>query len=204
MSRKIGMKNAVKSADMGPKRLLGQADDVRQFFLGTLVGIANGFHEQEDPADEARVMVGLRGAFRWIDSDEKINILQGPILWVPPSLHDPVAEVLKPLLYQQDDEGNFITDEHGGFKPIRGARPQVNVAFKVYTIRASNPQGYTWLFEPLIQPSADDADPLSRLMAQVGLPLAGPDTAAQIEDASKIKAVTEAAQVETEKAAKRR
>jgi len=133
--------------DLGePAMVKAQPENVMQYALGTLVGIATGFIERTDPK-EGTIFEGLSGTFRSIPSDETKDELESGVLFIPDAFHNLVAATLRDLLK---------TDPNA----------QVKFAFEISSIRAKNPAGYSWNFKPMIE--SESENPLDAFIGSVG------------------------------------
>ena len=134
--------------DLGnPDIIKTQPETVKRYVHGTLVVMADGFLERTDPKS-GQVYEGLTGMFRSIPADEKEEELESGVLFIPDAFHNLIAGTLRE---QQKIDPNA----------------KVNTVFEIASVRASNPQGRSWDFKPLIENQA--ANPVDNLLAQVGM-----------------------------------
>ena len=153
--------------DLGnPDLIKTQPESVKRLVLGTLIGIADGFIERTNPKD-GEIMEGLSGQFRSVPADEKDDELESGVLFIPDAFHNLIAATLRDM--KKNDPN-----------------AKVNFAFEVAAIRASNPQGRSWDFKPVIESQSEN--PLDAFIGSIGklqikdgrkiLAIAGPSNAA--------------------------
>ena len=163
----ISQRGKLVLKDLGnPDAIKSQPDTVRRLVLGTLIGIADGFQERTNPKD-GEVMEGLIGQFRSIPADPEADQLESGVLFIPDAFHNLIAATLRKA--KETD-----------------ANAKVNFAFEVASIRATNPQGRSWDFKPLIENETEN--PLDAFIGVIGRP--------QIKDGRRVLAIAAPASAE--------
>lgn len=137
-----------------------------KLILGKFIGIASGFVERTSP-DKTEKFPGLKGQFRVIPADPKLEELESGVCFFPDAYHNMIADPLKAAI-DGDPARNIPGDPHANSR----------FAFQVAAIPAKNPAGYSWEFTPLMQP--DRISPLDDLMSGIQQ-LAAPAANKQIE-----------------------
>jgi hypothetical protein len=161
----IAQRTKIVPKDLGdPSIIKLQPEETKRYMLGTIIGIVTGFVFRADLKDADRKMEGLSGSFRSIPADEKRDELESGILWLPDAFHNIIAATFRKM--SEDDKN-----------------AQLRFAYEIYSIRASNPIGYSWEFKPKIE--ATGGNPLNELLSDLGeiksvngkrvLALAGPN-----------------------------
>lgn len=161
--------------DMGnPKIIATQPETVREIHLGVLMGQANDFVTRTIEKDSS-VMEGLAGNFRVVPVDldgtvHDTEAKESGILWIPDAFHNIIAGKLRAA--KATDPGATI-----------------DFIFDVVVIRANNPQGYSWQFNPIREFSGKN--PLDELFNEYGATkhaqIAAREKAKQLEDKSSSK-----------------
>lgn len=111
--------------------------------IGTIIGQASGTKDVKAPNGD--VFSALRGRFEATNADTG-EITVGGICYLPSGFHDMVEEQIKAL---GDDPGT------------------VEFAYRVWSVTATNPQKFSYAFEPMLKPRGADA--LAELRALVAL-----------------------------------
>ena len=143
----ISQRSKLVLKDLGnPDEIKSHPETVRRLVLGTLIGKADGFVQRANPKD-GEIMEGLSGMFRSIPAKPDADQLESGVLFIPDAFHNLIASTLRK---QQTDDPNATVD----------------FAFEVASIRATNAQGRSWDFKPLIEQKADN--PLDRLVSAIG------------------------------------
>lgn len=156
----ISQRTKLVLKDLGnPDAIKSQKDDVKRLVLGTLVGRASGFIERTNPKD-GEVMEGLTGEFRSIPADAEADQLESGVLFIPDAFHNLIAARLKKA---KEADANAV----------------INFAFEVASVRATNPQGRSWDFKPMIDPGEEN--PMDKLVSSLG--------ALQIKDGRRVLAL---------------
>lgn len=107
--------------------------------IGTVIGRATGIKLIKMPNGDT--FEGLRGSFEASNSDTG-EITSSAICYLPAGFHDGVLEKLR---------GDDVA--------------AVDFAYRVYSVPAGNPQGFSYAFEPLLPPK--ESDELSSLRALI-------------------------------------
>lgn len=143
--------------DLGdPASIAGEPVEVKSYVLGRLIGIARGIVTRTDDKN-GQVYEGLKGEFRSIPSEREIakgrEPLESGICYIPDAFHNMVAAALAKA---QENDRNA----------------EINFAFEVIAVRASNPAGRSWEFRPLLPVKAENR--LDALMGEVQKALPAP------------------------------
>jgi hypothetical protein len=150
----ISQRTKLVLKDLGnPDEIKSQPDTVRRMVLGTLVGRAGGFIERTNPKD-GEVMEGLTGEFRSIPANPEADQLESGVLFIPDAFHNLIASKLREA---KKADANAV----------------INFAFEVASVRATNPQGRSWDFKPMID--AGEENPLDKLVSALGTLQIGKD-----------------------------
>lgn len=149
--------------DLGnPQMIATMPENITEYFMGTLYGIAAGIVTRTDDKT-GTIYEGLKGEFRSVPSaaerEKGREPLESGVMYIPDAFHSMVAGALKHA--QQNDPNAEVT-----------------FAFDVKAIRAKNPAGYSWEFKPKLPAKA--ANRLDALFHEVHA-LAAPARNAQIE-----------------------
>lgn len=139
------IKNKIVLKDVGdPKKAIALLEaDKNNVLMGTVYGICTDESQRMGP-DGLTPSIGLKGTFsiKSVDGNES----RSGLLYLQKEVQDLILAQLF------NDKGERIQDS-------------VKFAFGISLIRASNPQGYSWSFQPLMEPTT--ADPLSEFIASV-------------------------------------
>jgi hypothetical protein len=143
----ITIKSKLAAKDCGdPKKILGLDADIKTLMLGTLIGQATKISQRAD-ATGTKVVEGLNGTFEAIPADPKSDTIRSGTCYLPEGIFEMVAAPLRP-----DSEG-------------KQAAESVRFAVEVSVVRATNPQGYSWSFKPLMNEAENENDPLVQIKA---------------------------------------
>jgi hypothetical protein len=165
------MKTKITLSDFRPKRIVNEPDNVREIFLGTLIGRATGVVVRTMPNQQT--FEGLGGEFECnvVGSDEPV---QSGVLFMPDTF-------INGLIGMLSDKTDSKTGE-----VIEPAASAVQIAFKIYSVKDGNAQGYTWKLESIRDPKAEKAaDPLAELRNLVSAPASQARIAAPEKDGKK-------------------
>jgi hypothetical protein len=142
--------------------------------LCTIIGIASGLKHGEDKNKPGQFWTALTGDFLGVNLETGEKFRSGKC-FLPAGIQDVVEAPLSAAELHKDADG----------KPD----PQsvsMKFGFRIYSVKATNPAGYTYAAEILLKPSEND--PLTEMLAQVeaGAPVK------QLEESSAPKSATSA------------
>ncbi len=144
------MANAVKSKIV-PGKDLGEPSAVKllqgdnaELMMGTVFGIVSGIIQRKMPTGE--VYEGLKGTFQAVPADPKRDTITSGVCYLPSGFYELIADPFKAL--QAEDETATL-----------------KFGFEVSAVKANNPAGYSWKYQPLVEPSKDD--PLATFRAEL-------------------------------------
>ena len=135
-----------------PKRIGGADPSVQKLLLGYLAGQGLGLVEAKG-ADGEEVFTGMKGTFeaRLVDGDGNlIEIVRSGKAFITSPFGDQFISAL-----------TDVVNPKTGELEVEAAK-SVEFAYAVYVARASNPNGYSWMLEPLMEMKAEN-DPLAGL-----------------------------------------
>lgn len=134
-------KLSTKNAGISPKKIHGLADDKDYLKLCTIVGIADGIKQVEDPV-HGKVFYPLTGRFEGINP-ENGNKTRSGVLYLPSGIHENFEAAVRKL-----EDGDSI-----------------QFAVEIRAVRSDNPQGYSYEAVDLLPPR--EVDPLSEIADKV-------------------------------------
>lgn len=150
------LKTKITLTDFRPKRIVNEPDEVRRLYLGTLIGRATAVVSRTMP--NAQTFEGLAGEFEANVMGEKEPVQSG-VLFMPDTF---IASLIAMLSEKTDSKTGEI---------IEKAADAVNIAFRIFSIKADNPQGYSWQLEsirdPKVEASKDHLAELRTLVSPV-------------------------------------
>lgn len=118
-------------------------EDQMKYIIGTLYVMASKIIERKNPKaggdGEPDTFEGLGGQFRMVPADPKREPLESGVLFIPDSFHNMISAAMKNA---QGDDPNA----------------EMLIAFEVASVRAKNPQGYTWQFTPMVERAENPMD----------------------------------------------
>jgi hypothetical protein len=140
----LAKKSKITLTDFNPKRLGGEAAEVRYLSLGVLIGRSIDTVERQSP-DKTQTFTGLSGEFEayfnpYVGSDGKVQEPQpwaSGVLFMPDTFMQQIIDLLADRV--NPDTGEVLS---------RGAEA-VQFAFEVGAQRSNNPAGYEWVLKPL-------------------------------------------------------
>lgn len=129
-----------------PKKVTAMDSPTARHLVCTIFGQADKVKTKvsADKAGNPQTFEQIVGQFEGIpseplkDGDDVITAIQSGVLYLPSGIHERVASVLK-----GDDA------------------PSVEFAIELYTVKATNPAGYSWEAREVIKSTA--ADPLTKM-----------------------------------------
>jgi hypothetical protein len=134
---KLVSKLTIKSAGANPKKIHAVPDGVEFLSLCTIVGIADGIKQVEDP-NQGKVFFPLTGRFQATNSANG-DITRSGILYLPTGIHETYEAAVRKL-----EEGDSI-----------------RFALELRAVKATNPAGYSYEAVDLL-PMAE-VDPLQEI-----------------------------------------
>lgn len=148
---KVEIKSKLVLKDIGnPKKAAASfSETVKKVPLGIIIGIADKKITRK-AANGIDFFEGLGGTFEGRPADETADTVQSGVCFLP----EGIQNTMFAQLVTTDDEGREVST---------GA--QIQFAYRVSVVEASNPQGYSWSFEPLLEPV--QSDPLSALRGEI-------------------------------------
>lgn len=150
--RSVNLKSSVKIQDVvnAKKTVANWAEDVKKDVVGYIHGFTNSIVRRTAP-DGSKTYEGMAGQFEVVPVDPNEPAIQSGVCYLGDSFQPMITNLLKA---QAGPDG-------------RGQVTGVSFAFEIILQRAANPQGYTWVLEPLTEP--EGLDPLAdtrKLMVQ--------------------------------------
>lgn len=128
-----------------PKAItMDENKDKNEMLLGRIIGVITGTVTRKDPTGEKEYK-GLKGDFLATSQNTNVEPSRSGICYLPDFAQQPLI---------------------GRYEGPEADRPKgpVKLAVDVYAIKASNPQGYSWKLQPLIEATElEQADPLAML-----------------------------------------
>lgn len=153
MAKNKTLKAKITLTDFRPDRIKAEKEDVRRMLLGTLIGRATGIVTRTSP-DKTTKFEGLGGDFEMHVIGDDGPASSG-VLFMPDTFTNPIIGMLS-------DE----VDKSSG-EIIKPGAAAVILAYKVFAVRANNPQGRSWELEAISDPKAEE--PVDHLSAIRGL-----------------------------------
>lgn len=164
-------KLSTKNAGISPKKIHGVPDSQDTLKLCTIVGIADGIKQVEDPV-HGKVFYPLTGRFEGINPETGTKTRSG-VLYLPTGIHETYEAAVRKL-----EEGDSI-----------------RFAIEIRAVRAENPAGYSYEAVDLLP--LQEVDPLSeianKLTAKAAPQLESPKPAASVAAAKPVEAAKPAA-----------
>ena len=141
--RTVNFKSSVKIQDVAPakKVVANWPDETKKEVVGYIHGFCNAIVKRTAP-DGSKTFEVMGGQFEVVPADPQEPCLRSGICYLGDSFQPMVTDILKA---QAGPDG-------------KGQVTGVSFAFEIVLMRASNPQGYTWVLEPMTQP--EGLDPL--------------------------------------------
>ena len=193
-TKAVGNPNTITLDEKILNSIPGYDQKEERLLLGWLGGTATQVHinrRANITGDGVTEWRGLKGDFQAIPLDHDYSIVKSGLLYLP--------ESMMPAF-----ENHFQPDDDTGKSKIAAAA--VRLAFAVYAHKATNPRGYEWLFESIMEVEAvpDALSHMQTIMATAGAlpapasvpalpapeeaPASIGDAAAELPDNSKSKA----------------
>ncbi len=159
---KMVAKLSTKNAGISPKKIHGLDDKLDTLKLCTIVGIADGIKQVEDPV-HGKVFYPLTGRFEGINPENGTKTRSG-VLYLPTGIHETYEAAVRKL-----EEGDSI-----------------RFAIEIRAVRAENPAGYSYEAVDLLP--MQEVDPLSEIANRVTAKqvAAGTETKALPESAATV------------------
>lgn len=145
---------------------LPENDPRKEIKLGRVIGLIRGVAVRKDPTGEKIVALGLKGTFRSTpDAATQAEFKQtdtsydSGILYLPDYVQDEIIALYHDM---PSLKNNIVKDS-----PNPPAAP-ITLAVDVYTIKATNPQGYSWKFQPVLEATeVAQTDPFAVIEGQI-------------------------------------
>lgn len=147
-----------------PKAVTMLPEGTNQLLLGTIAGVATGVKKTKMP-DGVTVLMGLSGTFEGTPADPKADVISSGVCYLPDAFQGPIIDLLSDVV---NADGEVAKE---------GAHSAA-FAYEVYSIKATNPQGYSYMLKSAIE--ASEADPLAELRGKLAA-LKANSALAQIE-----------------------
>src|SRR5579859_3460345 len=137
MALKPAMRAKLALGDLGEPQIIKTLPPSEiKYTMGRLLVRASEFITRTS-LDKTQEFEGLSGEFRMIPADPGREPLESTVLWLPEAFHNEIARELRKIYNDQGEK--------------RDPAGIVETAFEVSVIRAKNPQGYSWSFQPLLE-----------------------------------------------------
>lgn len=145
---------------------LPEADPRKEIKLGRIMGLIRGVAVRKDPTGEKIVALGLKGTFRAIpDAATQTEFKQtdaatdSGILYLPDYVQDEIIA----LYHDMPSLVNNIVKDSAA-----PPKAPITLAVDVFTIKATNPQGYSWKFQPVLEATeVSQSDPFVLIQNQI-------------------------------------